>query len=74
MDDVELVIDDVCCGRVRIDGGINPVFVVELFPFFDDDGAGIIVGRRIPPAVVGKGGFSGLGGGGGGGSFIGRGV
>ena len=70
IDDVELVIDDVCCVRVEIDGGTTVVFVIGLLPFFDDDGVGIIVGRRIPP-VVDTDGFSGLGGGG---SFIGRGV
>jgi hypothetical protein len=72
MDDVELVIAAVCCVRVGIDGGTTPVFVVAFELFFDDDGAGIIVGRRIPP-VVDTDGFSVLDGGGGG-SFTGRGT
>ncbi len=74
IDDVEFVIDDVCCVRVGIDGGIAPVFVIGLLPFFD--GVGMIVGRRIPP-VVDTDDFSGLGGGGrggGDGSFVGRGA
>ena len=46
------------------------VFVVGLELAFDDDGVGIIVGRRIPP-VVDTVGFSRLIGGDG--SFVGRG-
>ncbi len=66
-DDVEVVIDDVCCERVGIDGGTTLVF--GWLPFLA--GVGMIVGRRIPPVVD----FSGLGGGGGGdGLFVVRGA
>ncbi len=72
IDDVEFVIDDVCCVRIGIDGGIALVFAIGLLPFLD--GVGMIVGRRIPP-VVDRDDFSGLGGGasgGGDGSFVDR--
>jgi hypothetical protein len=74
IDDVEFVIDDAGCVRVGIDGGITLVFVIRLPPFFDEDGVGMIVGRRIPPPVdIDTGGFSGLDGGGDG-LVIGRGA
>ncbi len=65
-DDVELVIDDVCCERAGIDGWTT--LVLGWLPFLA--GVGIIVGRRIPP-VVDTDDFSELGGGGDG-SFVGR--
>ena len=60
-DDDDVVIDDESGGCVRVGtiGGATPGFVCGLCPFFDDDeGAGITVGRRIPPVTVA--GLSGL--------------
>ena len=50
----DVVIDDEGGGCVRVAtiGGATPGFVCEWCPFFDDDGAGITVGRRIPPVTV----------------------
>ncbi|CAF4908742.1 unnamed protein product, partial [Rotaria magnacalcarata] len=48
----------------------TPDFFIRLVAFFDVDGAGIIVGRRIPP-VVDTNDFSALNGKDGG-SFVGR--
>lgn len=51
IDDVEFVIDDVCCVRAGIDGGATVGFAKELVTFLDE-GAGMMVGRRIPPGVL----------------------
>ena len=72
IDDVEFVITDAGWVRAGMAGGTTAGLLAELVPFFDEDGVGIIVGRRIPPAAA-VGGLSELTGvGGGGGSFVGR--
>ena len=58
IDDVEFVMDNVCCGRVVFDDGIEPVFVIEFWAGLDKDGVGMIVGRRRPPIVAGTDDFS----------------
>lgn len=52
IDDVEFVMDDVGCACAVTDNGAAPVFFIWFVVFLDVDGAGIIVGRRIPPTIV----------------------